>query len=301
MILLAAADTLAAGGEVASQLTATVFGMELSSAGGEVYKVLAQLQLAASPATIYTVPGSTTTLVKTITVVNNDSVPRAFSFFRAGTAAANRLTPPISLLPNGMAVYEDGQGWQVFNATGQLLTAYGPFMPLDNWGVAGSLAETLDRNYCPETNTVAPTASGTLFLQAIWIPAGVKVSTISMFSATTAAGTPTHWMFGLFDVARALLATSTDQLTAAWAANTLKSLAMVTPYIIPTSALYYLGIFMVATTIITMKGGPAKTGGQLAGTAPILHGASSTGLTTAMPNPAAAITAGLVSIWGCVS
>ena len=31
--------------------------------------------------------------------------------------------------------------------------------------------------------------------------------------------------------------------------------------------------------------------------APILHGISTTGLTTTLPNPAAAITGGLVSAW----
>jgi hypothetical protein len=127
------------------------------------------------------------------------------------------------------------------------------------------------------------------------------VSNISWHSATTAAGTPTHWMFGLYDISRNLLATSTDQLTAAWAANTLKTLAMTTPYTVPASGLYYIGMFMAATTIITSKGNTAKTGGQLAAQPPILHGTSTTGLTTALPNPAAAITGGLVTAWAMVS
>jgi hypothetical protein len=58
---------------------------------------------------------------------------------------------------------------------------------------------------------------------------------------------------------------------------------------------------MAATTIITSKGNTAKTGGQLVAQVPILHGISTTGLTTTLPNPAAAITGGLVTAWAAVS
>jgi len=110
-------------------------------------------------------------------------------------------------------------------------------------------------------------------------------------------------MFGLFDASRNLLAATADQTTTAWAATTLKTLAVTSPYTISTTGLYYLGIFMAATTVVTLKGGTARTGGQLAGTAPILNGTSaSTGLTTAMPNPAGAITQVTTApIWGCVT
>lgn len=170
-----------------------------------------------------------------------------------------------------------------------------------NLGATGIIAETIPREICPEVNTAAPTASGTLFLQAIYLTAGQLVSNISISSATTAAGTPTNYFFALYSGARALLAVSANQTTTAWAANTYKTLAMTTPYRVPTSGLYYIGIMMTATTIITTKGGTAKIGGQLASQVPILHGASTTGLTTAMPDPAAAITGGLVTIYAAVS
>jgi hypothetical protein len=160
----------------------------------------------------------------------------------------------------------------------------------------------MPRELCPEVNSTVPTASGTLWLQAIYLKAGQLISNIILSSATTAAGTPTNARAGLFDLAtRALLAETANQTTTAWAANTVKTLALTTPYRVPTSGLYYIGFYMTATTIITMKGGTAKTGAQLAGTAPILGGASSTGLTTAMPNPAAAITAGTASLYAAVS
>jgi hypothetical protein len=119
MITLAAGDTLAAGASVATQLTSTVFGMELS-AGVEVYKALDQRQLANAPETIYTTPPATTTFGKTITVVNNDSVARTAQYFRGGTTASNAITGPVSIPPLGWAVWEDGEGWSVYDATGKL-------------------------------------------------------------------------------------------------------------------------------------------------------------------------------------
>ena len=170
-----------------------------------------------------------------------------------------------------------------------------------NLGITGTIAETGSRFLCPEVNTVAPTASGTLFLNAIYLTAGQLVSNISISSATTAAGTPTNYFFALYGGNRALRAQSANQLTAAWAANTLKTLAMTVPYRVPTSGLYYIGIMVTATTPPTTKGFTAKTGGQLASQVPILHGISTTGLTTALPDPAAAITGGLVSIYAAVT
>jgi hypothetical protein len=302
MITLAAADTLAGGASVASQLTSTIFGMELAS-GVQTYKVLDQRQLAAAPATVYTVPVSTTAFVKAIMVVNNDTVSRTFQFFRGGTAAANAITPVFTLLPSGCAVYEDGFGWQLFNSSGQLLIGTGqvPLGPWHNYAPTGHLAESIPRSICVEANSIIPTASGTMFMQAIYLEAGITVSNISWHSATTAAGTPTNNILGLYSLARAKLAETANQTTAAWAAQTMKTIAVGTPYLVPTSGIYYIAFMMTATTIITSKGNTAKTNGALAAQAPILHGISDTGLTTSIPANAAAITSGLVNAWCAVS
>jgi len=301
MITLAAADTLAAGASAATELTSTVFGMELNGTT-EVYKVLDQRQLAAAPATIYTAPTSTTAFIKSIVVVNNGTVVRTFSYYRGGTAAENKITPTFSLLPQGVAVYEDGMGWTFYNSAGQLLQGTGsPIMALPMTGITGCMGETMDRVNCPEVNTVSGT-TGQVRCQAIWLPAGVTVTNISFHSATTAAGTPTHYVFALYDLARALLATTADQLTAAWAANTIKTLAVTAPYLVPASALYYLMVSVVATTVPTLKGGTAKTGAQLAGQVPILNGLSSTTYATGTaPASLAALTVGTPNIWGCVT
>ncbi|MES2903857.1 MAG: hypothetical protein V4696_06710, partial [Pseudomonadota bacterium] len=196
-----------------------------------------------------------------------------------------------------LIVTEEGE-WYHYDATGAKYAYNGPMAV--NLGIAGTLAETMPRELCTETNTTMA-VSGTLNMQAIYLRAGQLVSNISLCSATTAAGTPTNYRFGLFDSARALLAESANQTTSAWAANNVKTLAMGTPYRVPTSGLYYIGYYMTATTIPTLKGFTGKTGGQLAATAPILHGSSSTGLTTANPNPAAAITGGTTTFWAAVT
>lgn len=205
----------------------------------------------------------------------------------------------VTLLPGENLVLNEIGAWTHFDSQGGQYTYAGPAST--NLGITGTLAETMPRETCPEVNTVAPTASGTLFMEAIYLKSGTLVSNITVSSATTAAGTPTAGRVGLYSGTLNLRATSADQTTTAWAANTIKTLAMTTPYRVPTSGLYYIGFYMVATTVITMKGGNAKTGGQLAAAAPILHGTSTAALTTTLPDPAAAITGGLVSIYAGVT
>lgn len=302
MITLATAEYIAGGASAANQVTCTIFGMELTS-GIEYYKKLYQGQLAASPATIYTAPANSQSFVKAIFINNNDTVSRTFRLFSGGTVNANAITPAFTLLPGGYAQYVDGIGWAFFNSSGQLLQATGGTLigALDNWGITGSLAETMDRVYCPEVNTTFGT-TGQIFLQAIWLTAGTTVTNISFHSATTAAGTPTHYVFALYDSGRNLLASSADQTSTAWAANTLKTLAMGTPYLVPSTGSHYVGISVVATTVPTLKGGTARTGGQLAGQAPALNGISSTTYSTGTaPATVGAITTGTTSLWACIT
>ena len=303
MIVIAANDTIAGGASVASKLTTTIYGMELNSSTlVETYKVLYQGQLGNTIATIYTASANGPSLIKSIDIINTDTVPRTFTLCRGGTASTNQITPTYNLLPGCTAHYEDGIGWQFINTAGQLLTASGlPNFAVDNWGISGNLGETMDRNLCPEVNTTIGT-TGQIFCQAVWLTAGTTVTNISFCSATTGAGTPTHYVFALYDINRNLLASSADQTSTAWAANTLKTLAMGTPYLVPTTGLYYLMLSVVATTVPTIKGGTARTGGQLGATAPIMAGLSSTTYSTVTaPSTLGAITGGTASIWGCVS
>lgn len=122
MLVLAATDTLSGGASAASQVTCTIFGMELVGTT-ETYKCLYQGQLAASPATLYTVPSSTTAFVKSMHVVNNDTSARTFQLFfnigGAGVAAADAFTPLWTLGPGESAHYIDGNGWTFYTNLGQ--------------------------------------------------------------------------------------------------------------------------------------------------------------------------------------
>lgn len=166
--------------------------------------------------------------------------------------------------------------------------------------VTGALYETFDRDLCDEVISVV-LATGRLSLQAIYLPAGTTINSISIWSASTAAGTPTNQLFGLYDINLNLLRSSVNDTTTAWGANSRKTLALTSAFTTTSSGLYYLGIMVTATTVPTLKGNTTKNGGQLNAALPTMGGSSTSGLTTALPATATAISGGTSSFWGCVS
>jgi hypothetical protein len=152
---------------------------------------------------------------------------------------------------------------------------------------SGAIASTFPRTY--PTELLAAQASGTLHLYAIHLQKGTLVSSISFTTGTTALSGGSNQLFGLYDSALALLATSADDTTTAWAASTIKTLAMTTPYTTTYTGLHYLGLSITATTRPTMAG-IAILANAVAAKTPKLAGTSTTGLTTALPATAAAIT-----------
>lgn len=91
---------------------------------------------------------------------------------------------------------------------------------------------------------------------AIPLQAGDVVTNLTFLSGGTAAGTPTNWWFALYDDAAtpALLAQSADQLTAAWAADTPKTLALATAQLISRPGIYRAAVMVKATTVPTLAG-----------------------------------------------
>jgi hypothetical protein len=249
--------------------------------------------------TIVASPGASTQRnVKNISLTNNHASVSTQVTVQHYDGSNSEDLFGVYLMPGENLIMDAEGAWHHHDANGAEYAYTAP--ATRNMGISGTLAESMPREICPEVNTTVA-ASGTLFMQAISLVAGQLISNVIASSATTAAGTPTNYMFGLYDGSRNLLAQTANQTTTAWAANTIKTIALTSSYRVLTSGLYYIGYFMTATTVITMKGGTAKTGGQLAATAPILHGTSSTGLTTSLPNPAAAITGGTASIYVAVS
>lgn len=166
--------------------------------------------------------------------------------------------------------------------------------------VTGALYETFDRDLCDEVISIV-LATGRLSLQAIYLPAGTTINSISIWSASTAAGTPTNQLFGLYDINLNLLRSSVNDTTTAWAANSRKTLALTSAFTTTSSGLYYIGVMVTATTVPTLKGNTTKNGGQLNAALPTIGGSSTSGLTTALPATATAISGGTSSFWGCVS
>jgi len=243
---------------------------------------------------------STQRLIDYLSVYNSDTVSQTVTV-KLDASGTERILHKAILATGSMLCFVEGEGFFTINASGQRVVANQPVTALynNNYIPSGMLYENNNRNLCPEVNT-ALLSTGRLSLEAIWLPAGVAINNISFFSATTAAGTPTNQLFGLFDNNRNLLRSTTNDTTTAWAANSLKTLALTSSYTTTYSGLHYLGIMVAATTVPTIKGFTAATGGQLANAAPALRGTSNTGLTTALPATANAPAAVTTSAWCAV-
>ena len=256
---------------------------------------------------------ATTTIVVASPAASTQRQVKNLSFYNYGSAANNLIIYHNDGIGATVIVYRrtlqagerieyDGNNWVPFDANGVPVVITASITPVLNrrYLISGALAETFDRNLCDEVNS-AVLSSGRLSGAAIWLEAGMTISSISFHSATTAAGTPTNQLFGLFDSSRNLLMSSVNDTTTAWAANSLKTLALTSTFTTTYSGLYYLGIMVTATTVPTLKGNTARVGGQLQAQAPSMGGTSNTGLTTALPATANAFGTVTTSFWGCVS
>ena len=114
-----------------------------------------------------------------------------------------------------------------------------------------------------------------LRLVAVALPSGFVLTKMGWFSGTTALGTPTNYWACLLDPALKVLATSTDLLTAAWAANTLKNFTFTSLTLRRPPGLYYAGLVVKATTPPSLLG-TIDAHAIVATQAPILSGNSST-------------------------
>lgn len=130
---------------------------------------------------------------------------------------------------------------------------------------------------------------------ALPLQAGDVVASLTFKSGGTAAVTPTNWWFALYDdsATPALLAQSADQLTAAWAATTAKTLALATPQLISRAGIYYAAVMVKATTVPTLLGASTQAGASagLLSTDKVLAQTSGSALTATAPATIATPTA----------
>jgi hypothetical protein len=89
---------------------------------------------------------------------------------------------------------------------------------------------------------------------AVPVPAGELVTNITIKSGATAANTPTNYWFALYDASGNLLSQTADQTSTAWAANTVKTLALATPQRIAAAGVVYVGIMVKATAVPSLIG-----------------------------------------------
>lgn len=163
-------------------------------------------------------------------------------------------------------------------------TVYNPFWLLDGSpsGFRGSNMGPLDSNA-----DLAALTTQVMLSVALPLQPGDKVTSLTFKSGATAAGTPTNWWFALYSSAAtpALLAQSADQLTAAWAANTVKTLALATAQPITTAGVYYAAVMVKATTVPTLVGASVGIAGAADAilSSKVLAQTSGSSLTTTAP------------------
>lgn len=165
-------------------------------------------------------------------------------------------------------------------------------------GVATAIDETVP--LWNLTQSAAPT-SGTLRLSGgIVIPNGKTVTSISVRSSSTALVTGSNQWFCLVRRSDlAVLGKTTDDTTAAWGTNTVKTLNLSTPYTATADVAVYLGVLIVAVTMPTLNMGP-----NVIAAPPIVYAGNST---AALTNPAslgataAALTAVNGPVYGYIS
>lgn len=161
--------------------------------------------------------------------------------------------------------------WDIVAITGGAAGSPSALLP------TGAKAETFPRNAATAASSTA-IGSGTLYLVAVDLEAGEDIDTITFLSGSAGAVTPTHQWFGLFDSARTALRLTADALTAPWAANTEKPLALTSTFTTTYKGRHYLGIMVEAATVPNQV---AVVGsGTLNGIAPVIAMFSTASLTT---------------------
>jgi hypothetical protein len=160
------------------------------------------------------------------------------------------------------------------------------------WTPTAAVLTNVDRANAATGNNAGLLTSGRLQLAGgLVIPAGQTITTVSFMSGTQAAVTPTNQWACLVGIDRTVLVKSADVTTAAWAANTVKTFTLATPYTPTVDTPVYAGLVVAAGTVPDLRGLNSST--VIMELPPILTGYSTTGLTNpaSLGATAAAITA----------
>lgn len=251
----------------------------------------------AATTTVVASPGASTQRnVKALQVTNNSATVTNFVEVQHydGTTSAELIG--VTLLPGENLGFREDGSWVHRDANGGEY-GYAPVVTYP-YAISGHKAESIPRTLAGVN--IAAATSGTMVMQAIWLPAGMTITTLYTMSGTTASATQTNRWMALYDQNRNLLQQGPNSTTTVLAANTLWSSA-ITSYTTTYAGIFYIGMMTAATTPNSLIGVTAAGNLAIRNQAPILTGTSTTGLTTTAPNPAAAITATANSYWVAVS
>jgi hypothetical protein len=117
---------------------------------------------------------------------------------------------------------------------------------------------TFGRSNLPRAglDDVAALATGVMTSVPIFLAAGDVVTNLTFISGATAADTPLNWWFALYSNAAtpALLAQTADQTTGAWAAETVKTVALSAAQTISTTGVYWAAVMVKATATPSLVG-----------------------------------------------
>jgi len=144
---------------------------------------------------------------------------------------------------------------------------------------AGTKASSIDGRMSA-TGTSTAATSGTIIAFAIPIEAGLLISNMTLVSIAAEA-TGTHAWVGIANSVGTVLGVSADNTGAAYfAANTVTTTAIATPFTTTYTGFYYGFVNVTATTVPTFAAAPALTHAAIATVAPIYCGTALTGQTT---------------------
>lgn len=155
----------------------------------------------------------------------------------------------------------------------------------DPWAQTGLIAETMTKARFMILSNAGVLTSGRLFLTGgLVIPKTKTITSISVASGNTAAVTPTNqWFCIVRQSDLAVLAKTVDDTVNAWAGQTLKTLALSSPYVAGASdEPVYIGILVAAATPPNLLGfvNPNISNIALHALTPIAAGQSTNALTT---------------------
>jgi hypothetical protein len=179
----------------------------------------------------------------------SDALPWVTKVHGAGTtaarpaAAAGNAGFTYFATDSGITWRSDGAVWVAWSWDAEWLLNGGPGVlnrtPYPRHGVRADLALL---------------ASGTQTLVAVPMLKGDVMTSITFFAGATALGTPTHWWFSLYDSALNKVGQTADQVAAAWAANTAKTLPLAGgPFTAALSGVYYVGICCVGAVTPSLR------------------------------------------------